>query len=225
MTLVILHGWGQNKSHWQSISSMLKNIQRDINIVALDLPGFGSEPLVSSDWGIPEYSEWVKEKISELKLNDVVLLGHSFGGRISSYIAKGNPEWLKALILYGAPCIYRPTTKTKLKIKLHKTLKKLGLRRTKTTNSELNEADQKGLGNIFRKAVVFDQTEELKKINTPTLIVWGEKDDVSELRIGKEINTLIKDSKLIVLENVGHNAHLENPNIFYGTIKKYLENL
>jgi pimeloyl-ACP methyl ester carboxylesterase len=225
MTLVILHGWGQNKSHWTDISTMIKRTERDTTIVTLDLPGFGSEPLVSANWGIPEYSEWVENKVLELKLNDVILLGHSFGGRISSYIAKDNPSWLKAIILYGAPCIYRPTNKTKFKIRLHKLLKALGLRKSKTGNAELNEADQKGLGNIFRKAVVFDQTEELKRINIPTLIVWGEKDDVSELRIGKEINTLIKNSKLIVLESLGHNAHLENPNIFYGTIKKYLENL
>ena len=219
MTLVILHGWGQSSEFWQEFISRFE----DTKIIALDLPGFGKEPIISPNWGIPEYANWVKEKIEAVNLKDVVLLGHSFGGRIASYVASVNPNWLNELILYGAPCIYRPSKKTKLKIKTYKFLKTLGLK-GKSNNQELTDADNKGLGKIFRKVVVFDQTEILKNIKVKTLLVWGENDIECPIEIGKEINNLIPSSQLIVLDNLGHNAHLENSNLFYGTIKNFIQN-
>lgn len=218
--VVILHGWGQNKELWQDI---INKFQAE-DVIAIDLPGFGKEPLADPEWGIPEYADWVKNKIEQLNTQDVILLGHSFGGRISSFIASENPNWLKGLILYGAPCIYRPSNQVKNKIRIYKLLKKLGLKR-KSNNSELNSADKQGLGKIFRKVVNFDQTQILPKINAPTLLVWGENDTEVPVRIAKEINSLINNSKLVILQNSDHNVHLENPNIFYGTIKTFIDSI
>ncbi len=221
MNLVVLHGWGQSKKDWDNIVSMFPENQ----ITVLDLPGFGSEPLVSPDWGIPEYATWVEKKITEMNEKEIVLIGHSFGGRIASMVAMKNPSWLKALILYAAPCIYRPSFTILFKIRVYKILKALGLKKKKTSNTELNSAEEEGLGKIFRKAVVFDQTETLKEISIPTLILWGENDSVSSVEIGKEMDELIPHSKLTTLQNLGHNIHIENPTLFYGTVKNYVENL
>lgn len=101
MKIVILHGWGHDKTMWGSI---VKKLGR--NAIALDLPGFGAEPLHDKNWGVPDYANWVNRKISKYK--NVMLIGHSFGGRIAAEIASKNPENLKGLILTGAPCLYRP---------------------------------------------------------------------------------------------------------------------
>ncbi len=217
MNIVVLHGWGQNSEYWQEISSKFDNS------LTLDLPGFGNTPLIDSNWGIANYASWVVNQIESKGLKNVVLVGHSFGGRIASYVASQNPEWLNLLVLYGAPCIYRPSLSLKMKTRLFKILKNLGIKK-KPKNSELNIADSNGMGKIFRKAVVFDQTEILPKIKVPTLLIWGEKDFDVPLSIAKEMHTLIPKSQLVVLNNLGHNAHLENPNLFYGTIKNFIQN-
>jgi len=217
-TLVILHGWGHDKAYWQDFIGKFQ----DTDVIAIDLPGFGEEPLVNSDWGIPEYALWVKNKIAEMKLDTVILLGHSFGGRIASFIASENPEWLKGLILYGSPSIYRPSDRTKLKIKVYKILKRLGLKNQKPKNTELQKADNDGLGKVFRNVVPFDQTELLIKINVPTLLIWGANDEAVPVTIAKELNILIPNSKLVILDGLGHNAHLENLNLFYGTVKNFI---
>lgn len=221
LTLVVLHGWGQSKEVWQTFASNFT----EIKIVLIDLPGFGSEPLVSSDWGIPEYAEWLENKFAELKLENIVLLGHSFGGRISAYIAARNPIWLKALILYAAPALYRPSLSTKNKIRLAKLAKYLGITAKGFKNGELALADESGLGKIFRKVVMFDQTPDLPNISVPTLLVWGSKDDIVEPEIAKEMKSLIPNSKLVLLDNLGHNAHLQNPYLFYGTVRSFLETI
>jgi pimeloyl-ACP methyl ester carboxylesterase len=55
---------------------------------AIDLPGFGSEKLINDTWGVPEYADWVISQISDRE--DVILLGHSFGGRIT--VASKHPH-------------------------------------------------------------------------------------------------------------------------------------
>lgn len=186
-------------------------------VAVFDLPGFGEEPLIDAGWGVPEYALWVEKKIEDLNLKEksVIVLGHSFGGRIAGYLASKNPVWLKGLILYGSPSLYRPDKKIKFKIRVAKLLKKLGFSR---------RSDGK-MYPIFKNVVMFDQTKYLPNIKIPTLLVWGENDTEVPLRIAKEVNALIPGSRLVTIENAGHNAHLDNPNLFYGTIKKFINGL
>jgi len=218
MKIVLLHGWGHNKKLWDNIASKLGK-----NVIALDMPGFGDEPLIKDDWGIPEYAKWVESKIAKYK--DVILIGHSFGGRISAEIASKKPKYLKALILSGSPNIYRPSLNTKIKIYIYKLFKNFvpkNIRKIFYSN-DLKESGK--LEKIFRKVVTYDQTEQLKKINVPTLLIWGENDQEAPLRLAHEINKLIKDSELKVIENAGHNTFLDKPNLFYAYVKKYISNL
>jgi pimeloyl-ACP methyl ester carboxylesterase len=220
MKIVILHGWNQNKNFWKEFQSQFS----DGEVIVFNLPGFGDEPLVSEEWNIPEYAAWVRKKVEGLGENSIVLLGHSFGGRIASLLASQRPNWLKGLILYGAPALYRPKPSVRLKIVAAKIAKRMGFSRP-SGNGELRDADNKKMGRIFRRAVLFDQTELLANIDVPTLLIWGSDDHDVPLRIAQEMKNLISGSNLVIMDNVGHNAHLENSNLFYGTVKKFLKNL
>jgi pimeloyl-ACP methyl ester carboxylesterase len=225
-TLVILHGWNDSSKSWRLFADQISGI---IDVKVPDLPGFGEQPLISDEWGVPDYARWVEEYIEKQKLNNVVLMGHSFGGRIAGFIASKNPKWIKALILYASPSIYRPRLKTRIKIKLYKIAKKLGLikiaQKFKKTNPELVKADREGLGKIFRKVVPFDQTEMLPKIKCPTLLIWGDKDTKTPLKNGKETCSLINGAKMEIISGGGHNVHLEKPYIFYGIVKKFIQEI
>ena len=221
VTLVILPGWRQTKEDWAVAASRFSGI----NVIILELPGFGKTPLIDDAWGVPEYSDYVNEKIEKLRLDNIVLLGHSFGGRIASYIASQQPAWLKGLILYGAPCLYRPTLKAKLLSKIAPFAKKLGFSKKLSRNKELLEADNAGLGKIFRKTVGFDQTELLPKINATTLLLWGRNDTEAPLRLAQEMHTLIPNNTLEIIDNSGHHVHIDNQYIFYGKVKAFLDTL
>jgi pimeloyl-ACP methyl ester carboxylesterase len=194
-------------------------------VIAIDLPGFGAEPAPNGSWGIPEYAIWAKKKIDGLGRRSVILVGHSFGGRIAGVVASQHPSWLVGLVLYGAPSLYRPKLSTRMMSRAAKVLKKIGVR-GKYPNEELREAEKRGMGAIFRRVVVFDETSLLPKIAVPTLLVWGELDNVeAPVRIAKEMQSLISGSSLVIMDKVGHNAHLENPALFYGIIKHFKESL
>jgi len=218
MKVVILHGWGHNQSLWVNMSHKLGN-----DGIVFNMPGFGDEPLIRDDWGVPDYAKWVEKKIS--KYNDVVILGHSFGGRVAAEIASKNNPKIRGAILTGAPCIYHPTPLTQIKILVYKTFK-LFLPKNLRKAFYSNDLKQSGkMEKIFRNVVAYDQTKQLKKISVPVLLIWGENDKDVPLRIAKEIDRLIKNSELKIIENAGHNTFLDNPNLFYGYAQKFISNL
>lgn len=224
-TLLMLHGWGQSKETWEPFRQQVEDF---VTPVIPDLPGFGTEPLVKSEWGIPEYATWVANFVNKRKLSDVVLLGHSFGGRIAGFLASQRPAWLTSLVLSGAPCLYRPSFLTQAKVHAAKLVKTAGLKKIisqiRPQKNELTQADANGLGQIFRKVVPFDQTTTLPNITVPTLLIWGKNDQDAPLKIADEMHSLIKDSELVVIPDAGHNTFLEQPLLFYGTVKRFLKN-
>lgn len=216
MKIIILHGWGHNGDLWANLAQQLGK-----DSFAIDMPGFGEEPLVQDDWGVPNYAEWVTKKIS--KHREVILVGHSFGGRIASEIASKNPVWLRALILSGAPCLYRPSLFIKIRIQIYKTSKVFAPRilRSLFYYGDLKKSGE--MEKIFRKVVIFDQTNQLRNIKAPTLVIWGGKDKQVPLRIAHEVNSLIRNSELKVIENTGHNTYLENPESFLACVKSFID--
>ncbi|RJR30053.1 alpha/beta hydrolase [Candidatus Microgenomates bacterium] len=217
MKVVVLHGWGHNKQIWEQFVSKFPDA------IALDMPGFGAEKLVPDSWGVSEYANWVEKRIS--KYINVILIGHSFGGRVAAEISAKSPKYLKGLVLTGAPCVYRPSLKTKLKIKFYKVFKVFlpnSVRRL-FYSGDLKTAGE--LEQIFRKVVVYDQSGQLAKIKINTLLLWGEKDDQVPVNIARKMHRLIDNSELKTIENAGHNVFLDKPDLFYGYIKKFISNL
>jgi pimeloyl-ACP methyl ester carboxylesterase len=88
-TLLFVHGWCINKSYWSNQSAYFANRYR---VVAMDMPGFGQSGKNRSDWSTMDYGRDVDSVISQLKLNKVILIGHSMAGNIVLQAAIDNPE-------------------------------------------------------------------------------------------------------------------------------------
>lgn len=224
MHIVILHGWGHSAKMWQIFASKLHGHK----VTILDLPGFGGEKLISQNWGIDNYAKWVVKKIKKQKTKNkkLVLIGHSFGGKIATEIALRNPKMISKLILVASPVIRRPLFYIKLKIALYKLLKgvfPLNIKKLFYAD-EYKDAAKSNMATIFKKSVEYDRTKELKKLNTQTLIIWGEKDKTAPVRLAKEMHSLIPHSQLKIIKEADHNIYLENPNILYGLIQKFISN-
>lgn len=221
-TLVLLHGWKRDSTYWDSIKKALSS---EINVITWDMPGFGKERLVDDSWSIPDYAFWVDNKIQkELRNQKIILLGHSFGGRVASYLASQRPEYLSALILYASPSLYRPTKQVKGKIFLYKRLKRF---LPKSLLAGFKSDDQRNVENtslskIFRRTVSFDQTRNLPNISVPTYIIQGDRDNAVRVEIADEMEKLIPNSKKIIVPNATHFLHLENPILFNGIVKKII---
>jgi pimeloyl-ACP methyl ester carboxylesterase len=228
-TLIIVPGWLQTSHQWGSAASELP--QWDVHVI--DLPGFGVAPLVSSEWGVPEYAQFVKEKIQQIAFSpgasrNVVLLGHSFGGRVLAYMCGTDTDFthgIKKLILYAAPCIYRPSMTIRARSFAAHMAKKMNLARYLPESLkpvELRQAEHRQLLDVFKRTVSFDLTRELVHITTSTTLLWGELDTSVPISIAQEMRRTLPNSTLIVLPGEGHCMHSDNPQLFFGTLRSML---
>ncbi len=207
--VVLLHGWGQNIQMMDPLGKLLKNCR----ITILDLPGFGSSMEPSFAYNISDYASLLHEFCKELKIDNPILIGHSFGGRIAIYYASIYP--VSKLVLFGSPFIKRENDS--LKLKVFKSLKKIKFLNNfaEVMKNHLGSEDYKNASGVMRQILVntvnTDLSSNASKITCPTLLIWGNNDEAVPVSEAKKLESLIDDSALIVL-NGTHYCYLENLN-------------
>jgi len=75
--LVFVHGWGCDRNYWKKqVNYFIKHF----TVVTVDLAGHGQSGLNRHAWTIPAFGTDVAAVVENLKLNRVILIGHSMGG-------------------------------------------------------------------------------------------------------------------------------------------------
>ena len=87
----------------------------------------------------------------------------------------------------------------------------------KIASSDYRNAGE--LGESFKRIVGQDVTRSASKIKIPTIIVWGDRDTEVPVLSAKKFKSLIKNSRIKIVWNAGHNPHLEKPERFLEIIK------
>ena len=207
--VLLLHGWGQNIQMMRPIGDNLCSNHR---ITIIDFPGFGESDEPSTPWTIDDYSLLIENLVRELNLRKPIVMGHSFGGRVAIHFSANNP--IEKLVLFGSPCI-RENKKLPLSTRILKKLKtlpgmdKLGEEMKKYIGSR----DYKAASPIMRQTLVNVINEDLssyaRKIEEPTLLIWGEADTEAPVDDARELEKIMIDAALIILPGT-HYAYLEN---------------
>jgi pimeloyl-ACP methyl ester carboxylesterase len=220
---IILHGWGQTHATMLSIE---KALQEQYVVYNIDLPGFGLSP-VPNNWTINDYTNMIEDFVFENRLDDITIIGHSFGGRIGIKYASRNTN-IKHLCLIGSAGIkHSQKVSTKLKIFTYKNFKKITelplINKNKNEyqynlkqifgSNDYNNANPE-LRQIMINAVSEDLTPDLSKINTKASLFWGIDDVDAPFKDGQKMNKLIRDSKMYTYE-AGHYPFLEQPEAFF----------
>ncbi len=219
-TLLLLPGWMNTTSDFDDLTARLASKYR---VVRLAFPGFkGGTEAPPSDWGVKEYAAFVRAFTEKIGLTSYVLIGHSFGGRVSikgtgegtlqpsrliliasAGIAKHRTFHNRVLTVVakvGKALMYVPPLslwRTQLRKKLYK---KLG--------SDYLAAG--ALSRIFLKVIREDLAEYARRISVPTLLIWGSEDEMVPLADGMLFNSLITGSRLEVFPGVGHSPHRDH---------------
>lgn len=212
ITLVFLHGWGQNIEMMEPIEAEYRKFY---NTLLIDLPGFGRSEEPNFSWSVYDYAKTIKELIDSLNLTKIYLVGHSFGGKIALVYA--SMYSVEKLVCFGSP--YCPELKKlPLKTRVYKKIKKIkGLKwLANIMKKHIGSTDYKNASEVMRgvlvKTVNLDITEDVKKINAATLLIWGSLDMAVPLKRAYELEKLISDSGVIEYKDCTHYAYLERQN-------------
>ncbi len=231
--VLLLHGWGASIQVMKPVARYLAGIGREA--VSLDFPGFGESPPPPAAWGVPEYAALTRRFIEELNLEKPDVIAHSFGGRVTIYLAGEDPDLFGKLVLVDAAGI-RPKRSLGYYVRVYRY--KLGKRlaknaffdrafglseRMKTAGS----ADYRALSGVMRESFVrivnLDLARRLKSIRNETLLVWGEDDRETPLSMARRMQAEIPEAGLAVIPNAGHFSFLDQYARFCSIIKVLLE--
>lgn len=189
------------------------------------MPGFGASEEPETPWCLDEYVDFIIEFIKNEGIKELDLIGHSNGGRI--IIRMMNKEKLdfkvgKIILIGSAGIVHKKSFKIRMKIRMYKIGKKiLSLKLVKKLFPDLitkfqnrsGSEDYRNASPIMRQSMVKlvneDLREELKNIDKPTLLIWGEEDDATPIEDAYIMEKLIPDAGLVKYKGCTHYVFLE----------------
>lgn len=95
-TVVLLHGFLENSSVWNSVKASLVKRYR---VISIDLLGHGKSGCIGYVHSMEQMAEAVKAVLHLLKLRRVSFIGHSMGGYVALAYAEAYPDEVKGLVL------------------------------------------------------------------------------------------------------------------------------
>ena len=240
--LVLLHGFGGDKDNWAMYAPEMVGKSR---LLAPDLPGFGENTRdIGRDYDMITQAARVREFLDAMGIDKCHIGGNSMGGFVSLRFALDYPERLISMTLFNNAGvvgsneselqkeaqagknpleIHSPEdVKRMLAFVAHKPMKVPGqFRKIFYEDFAVHRAL---LDKIFW-TLVEDGTEkplndQLDRVKTPTLIVWGRHDQLIDVSCVDVLEDGIPNAESVVFENVGHIPMIENPK---GTAARHLE--
>ncbi len=229
--IILMHGWGCNLTTLQSVEKIALENYKVYNV---DFPGFGGSQEPSKVWGVEEYTRLIEQLVNAENIENPILLGHSFGGRVGILYSSRNK--VNKLILVDAAGVKpRRSLKYYFKVYTYKLGKKLmpliygkdraqqriDAMRTKRGSSDYNNASPM-MRAILSKVVNEDLKDKMPLIKAPTLLIWGENDTATPLRDAKTMERLIPNAGLVSFPGCGHYSFLDNPFQFAAVLRSFL---
>lgn len=206
--LVLLHGWGGTRESLRGIGALFQNAYR---IHLLDLPGFGQAPPPPSDWSTVQYANLVQRYVQDRVSAQVIVVGHSFGGRIAIRLAARDQAELRGIVLMGVPGLPQPMF-SRRRIRQLSIRFLRGVLRTlepltgsglidwyKATFGSKDYLAAGPLRSVLVRVVNEDLTASAKLITCPTLLLWGTDDTETPLWLARRYKELIKGGATMVL--------------------------
>jgi len=226
--VLALHGW--RRTH-QDFAAVLGSVDGGpaIPSIALDLPGFGATPPPPTAWGAGEYADAVAPVLEEMAV-PVVLLGHSFGGRVAVHLAATRPDDVAGLVLTGVPQLVArvgPAPRPALAYRAWRALRRAHLisgARMEAVRRRYGSDDYRHATGIMRDVLVRSLAEEygaqLDAIVCPTVLVWGACDTAAPLAMAERAVARLANGRLEVRPEVGHMTPLEDPGALRSAIQE-----
>jgi pimeloyl-ACP methyl ester carboxylesterase len=235
-TLVFLHYWGGSGRTWTEVIGALRSRYR---CLAPDLPGWGRSSPSGRGYRIADLASCIGSMITKLELNDVVLVGHSMGGKIAQYLAGQRPEWLQGLALVApspalpidVPDDQRRAMRSAYatRISVEETIDNVltaspikGAARERAIEDSLSgHPDAQAAWPAY--AMLEDISSVTRQIDVPTLLLTGKHDRVDPLAVlAERLVPFLPDPEIHELPSAGHLLPLEAPVEVAGRIAQWL---
>jgi pimeloyl-ACP methyl ester carboxylesterase len=230
--LLLLHGLFGALSNF---TGQINYFRTQYKVVVPLLPLLDLDILHTTVGGL---EKWVHKFIELRDYKDINLLGNSLGGHVALMYVLRHPERIKSLTLTGSSGLFENgmgdtypkrgdyeyiRKKTELTFYDPKmATKELVDELYETVNVRLKAIKIIALA---KSAIRNNLGDEVSQIKQPTLLVWGNNDNITPPFVGKEFHKLISNSELHFIDLCGHAPMMERPEEFNGILHKFLRKL
>ncbi len=214
--IIFLHGWGGSIDSFRGVGEYFSVKFR---CTLVDFYGFGDSPLPGV-MTLEDYADGIEEIIENYAMNEVVLVGHSFGGRVAMLLASRNNNKIKGIVLVDSAGLKPRFSIKKFCKKISYKFKKL----LKMDVSKCGSADYRKLSGdmreTFKNIVNFHLDYCLEDIKCSTLIIWGKRDKDTPPYMARRLQRRIYNSGLVFLKG-GHYSYLDCYGQFLAILNSY----
>ncbi|KAJ4951481.1 hypothetical protein NE237_028313 [Protea cynaroides] len=246
-TLLLIHGFGAN-AMWQW-NDLLPSFNNRFNIYVPDLLFFGDSFTTRSERTESFQAQCLMKMMEAHGVRKFSLAGISYGGFVGYSMAAQFPDSVERVVLCctgvcleekdlkeglfvvssidEAASILLPQTPEKMRelvrfsfYKPAKTMPSCFLRDfIDVMCTEYVEEKTQLIDAIIKDKKLAD----LPKITQPTLIVWGDQDQIFPLELASRLKSHIgENAQLVVIKDAGHAVNFEKPKQFYKHLKTFL---
>jgi pimeloyl-ACP methyl ester carboxylesterase len=217
--LVLVHGLAGSTAWWKRNVNVFS---RKYTVYLIDLPGFGAMRGYANQFSVAGAASWLADLRHMLNIGRVAMVGHSMGGLITAMFAARWPERLTKIVL-AAPAIALPRKKIPaFFIPLAREALYMRPRFVPTLVSDSVRAGYLTLLRAGHELLNIDIDDELSKINTECLLVWGQRDPLVPFELSRAIQEKIRNSELHVLPGAGHILMYDRADEFNRLVLKFL---
>jgi pimeloyl-ACP methyl ester carboxylesterase len=246
--VILLHGFGASTYSWRNV---IPALAAGFHVIAIDLNGFGytQRPRTFESYTREGQADLVLRVMNALGFDSAHLMGHSYGGGLSLFIASRHPERVRSLVLVdsSAPTYAddRRSRAASVKPLLGLYLRSLVLRPNTVRRALLHSFYDDSLVTpelvheyyerlrvegvvdayygLTAPARTASEPVELEKIRMPALVVWGAEDQLISAAAGRRAAARMPSSEFVLMEGVGHVPMEEKPDELVRIVLPFLE--
>jgi len=243
--LLLLHGFGSSLQAWDDWSLKLEQKYR---VIRLDLPGFGlTGASPANDYSEEKDLAILTHFVDKLGLEKFSVVGHSMGGKMAWSLAASQPERVQALVLMapdgfpetkdiGTKPYEVPAIMGLIKYVLPKYLVQKSIEPAFVQADALNDALVNRYFDMLRapgvrgailersnQTIYTDPVPRLKAIKAPTLLIWGEKDQMIPSTNAQSYANVLSNSTTVLIPKLGHLLQEEQPEKGLAAVMQFLD--
>ncbi len=248
LPIVLLHGTSASLHTWDGWTAALNDQHR---VIRFDLPGFGlTGPAIDNNYSKDAYVQFVLSVLDAKGVEKCILAGNSLGGNIAWTTAAAHPERVQSLILVDSAGYPYKATSVPLAFKISQTpvlnrLMKNVLPRSVVRSSVENvygnpqkvtpelvdryydlaarEGNRAALRERFAQIEPGSDADRIRDVQQPTLIIWGNKDQLIPPDNAQRFAQDIPNSELVMFDGLGHVPQEEDAPMTVAAVKAFLQ--
>ncbi len=229
-TWLLIHGLAGSSGNWLKFMDLVEQRLDGVHVIAPDLLGHGASSAPAVAYSASMEAEVLSELMSSLGYSTFSVMGNSLGGWISMLLALKGRVTSQVLVDSGGmrlpiiPCL-DPNDNDEASALLSRIFSAPEWR-TQEVASRLMQARNGDMRNVIRSFLSskerFMSWSDISKIKVPTLIVWGSDDRLIPVEFGRLLSSRITGSKMIILNGLGHEPMLEDPEAFFLAVSGWM---